>query len=112
MPNLTNNAPEIVARLAKTHYVVLLEIDGKLTPALDPGLNQVWRGQGIFGKRMGDEIVRDAATEGVRGSVMLWEDALRLLTKQCGGEKQVEEELYKRLTKKHQQKSTITKRAN
>ena len=110
MSQLFNNAPAIVARLAKTHYVVLFQISGKYTPALDPGLNTVWRGKGIFGKKMGEEIVKDAATEGVRGAVMLWEDALRILVKQCGGEKVVEKELYDRLIQKHQKKANI--RAN
>lgn len=107
MPNFINNAPSIVARLAKTHYVVILEVDGKFTCALDPGLGTVWRGQGVFGKKMGEEIVRDAAEEGLRGTVMTWEDALRLLVKQCGGEKQIEKYLYDRIVRNQQKRADV-----
>lgn len=107
MAEETNNSHLIVERLAKTSVVVLLEVSGKLTPYLEPGLNRVWSGKGIFGRRMGDEIVKECRAEGFKASVMTWEDAVRLLTKQCGGDSQIEKELYDRIVNKNLQRANL-----
>lgn len=67
---------------------------------MDPGLNRPWRGQGIFGEKMGDTLAKDAEANGISAKRMSWEDAYTLLLKQEGGEGAIEKALMDRLTEK------------
>lgn len=105
MTNLPNNALDITARLAKTMWVVLIRVDGKTTLAMDAALNKPWRGQGLFGKKMGDTIVADLKTKGFVAETRTWSDALDILLKEAGGKDSLEQALYDRMIKRHQQQS-------
>lgn len=95
-----NNSPRIVDRLAKTTYVVLIKVDGKTSLILDPGLGKPWRGQGVFGKKRGDDIARDAEAHGYKAECRTWEEAFSLLVKEAGGPEQLEALLYDKLVQK------------
>ncbi len=89
----------IAFRLAKTMSVVVLKIHGKYTLLMDPGLGRPWRGQGLFGEKMGDTLAKDAEANGVTAKRMTWEEAYRLLLKDAGGETSVEKLLLDRMVK-------------
>lgn len=97
-PDLLN---KISDRLARTTWVVLVEINGKLTLINDVGLGTPWRGQGEYGRRRAVAIADEAFREkGLKAEPRLWGEAWGLLIKQYGGREKLEEALFQRMIDK------------
>jgi hypothetical protein len=109
-PHLTNNANELVFKHAKTDYVVLIELtNGKCTVLMDPGLNRVWKGQGVFGKKFGDSLAAEAQKEPDirKAACVTWEHAYAHLLKEAGGESSLEHHLFLRAVQRQQARSNV-----
>lgn len=100
---MSNNLDRIILRHAKNDYVVVLKIKGKYTLYLDPGENKPWKGQGVFGKKFGDNIATECERQGVAAKCMTWEDAYNLLLKEYGGEGALEQSLITRILDKQKE---------
>lgn len=91
---------KISDRLAKTTWVVLIKIGGKLTLITDPGLGTPWRGIGEYGRRRAIAIADEAKEKGYEAEAKLWGEAWGLLLKEFGGREKLEESLFHRLHEK------------
>lgn len=90
----------VADRLARTTWVVLIEVDNKLTLINDAGLGTPWRGQGEYGRKRAIAIADEAKTKGYKAEPRLWGEAWGLLMKQYGGWEKLEENFFKRMVDK------------
>lgn len=116
MSDIINNSAYVFDRLAKTDWIVLIEIDGKLTYVVDPGLaGRPWVGRGEYGRRRAIAIADEAKAEGYKAEAVTWNEGFSRLLKAFGGAEKLEDALFKRMVDKQkhiQQQPLKTKPLN